>query len=294
MKGVAAFTVFGLANGEVPIVQIAAGVNLPMVSLGTGSGMVYHDVDVANATALWIAAGGTGIDTAYGYKDESKIAAGIERAGVPRSRVFVTTKIPCAKTYSSASKMIQSNLDQLKMDEVNLTLIHFPDGCNEQQIAETWRALEDARAAGKTHAIGVSNFEVENFEALAKTQRVQPALNQYAHSVKYHKDSLIEYAAAKGIVHMSYSPLCGGFNGSSCSHGNVLSLPELKKIGEAHSISSAQVALKWIVQSGHPLATAVWNPQHMVEDLDLWSWGNLTDNEMQLLNSLAGASSVII
>merc|ERR1712032_233464 len=114
------------------------------------------------------------------------------------------------------------------------------------------------------------------------------------HSVKYHNDELIQYAAAKGIVHMSYSPLCGGFNGSSCTHGNVLSLPELKAIGQQHGVSSAQVALKWIIQSGHPLATAVWNPEYMAEDLDLWSWGNLTADEMNRLDALAGEAQLIV
>jgi len=238
-------------------------------------------------------AGGVAIDTAFIYRDQPEIATGLKRAGVPRSAVFITTKIPCNESYDTSVDRIQSNLDQLQMEQVNLTLIHYPTGCSEQANADTWRALEDALAAGKTLAIGVSNFEIDNFEALAKTQRVMPALNQYSHSVKFHNDKLIEYSASKGIVHMAFSPLCGGFSGSSCTHGNVLKVPELLAIGEAHNVSVGQVALKWIVQSGHPVSTAVATPKHQVEDLDLWSWGNLTVEEMQTLNSMAGTQEFI-
>lgn len=289
MSSVTGLLLIGVGAAQVPTVKIAPGVRMPMVNLGTGSGM--HG-DVSQATVDWIANGGRGIDTAYDYNDESKIAVGLQRAAVARGDVFLTTKIPCQKTYKSAAQKIQSNLDQLKVSQVNLTLIHFPGGCNEKQRGETWRALEDAQASGQTQAIGVSNFEISHFEGLAKTQRVVPALNQYSHSVKYHNDELIEYTASKGITHMSYSPLCGGFNGSSCSHGNVLKLPELVSIGEAHGKSSAQVALKWIVQHGHPLATAVWNPEYITEDLDLWSWGNLTSGEMATLDDLANVEFV--
>jgi len=82
---------------------------------------------------------------------------------------------------------------------------------------------------------------------------------------------------------MAYSPLCGGPNGSSCKHGGVLTLPEVQAVAMAHNVSAAQVALKWIVQQGHPLATAVWREDYMHQDLDLWSWGDLSAGEMALL-----------
>jgi diketogulonate reductase-like aldo/keto reductase len=284
----AAAMLVGVAQA-MPTIELAPGVRLPFVSLGTGSGQ--HG-DVANATVDWLRLGGTSIDTAYNYKDEPEIAVGLQRSGVPRDQVFLLTKIPCG-TYDDATQHIDSNLKQLQVEQVDLTIIH--QQCHTAaQAADTWRALEDAQTAGKTKTIGVSNFEISDLEALAKTQRVAPVLNQYSHSVKYHNDELIEYSRSKGIVHMAYSPLCGGFNGSSCTHGNVLKLPELLSIGAAHNVSSAQVALKWIVQRGHPLATAVWIPEYMSEDLDLWSWGNLTAPEMQTLDGLAQSGAITV
>ena len=84
--------------------------------------------------------------------------------------------------------------------------------------------------------------------------------------------------------------LCGGFNGSSCTwHGgkNVMTVPQVKAIAAKHNVSAAQVGLKWIVQQGHPLTTAIWNLPYMEEDLDLWSWGNLTAAEMATLSAVA-------
>jgi hypothetical protein len=107
MLGVLAFA--GMF-ASIPTVTLAPGTNLPMVSLGTGSG---QKGDVANATETWIRVGGVAIDTAYIYDDESDIAAGISRAGIGASDLFITTKIPCTD-YAQAKKNIATNLAQLK------------------------------------------------------------------------------------------------------------------------------------------------------------------------------------
>ena len=263
---------------------------IPFVSLGTGSGMRHEGVDVANATALWIAAGGTGIDTAYIYQDQRKIAAGIAAAGVDPSSLWLTTKIPCSST-AAAKKNIEADLQQLGVDSVDLILQHFPEeshfGCAGGSTADTWKALEAALAAGQTRQIGVSNFVVSDLEKLKLTAKSwPPALNQNSLSVGYHDDDTIAYCKREGITYMAYSPLCGGPNGSSCRHGSVLSVPEVQAVAATHNVSAAQVALKWIVQRGHPLATSVWNPEYMAEDLDLWSWGDLCDAEMSTLDSV--------
>lgn len=107
MLGVLAFA--GMF-ASIPTVTLAPGTNLPMVSLGTGSG---QKGDVANATETWIRVGGVAIDTAYIYDDESDIAAGISRAGIGASDLFITTKIPCTD-YAQAKKNIATNLALLK------------------------------------------------------------------------------------------------------------------------------------------------------------------------------------
>lgn len=135
---------------RVPSVTLNQGGQLPLVSLGTGSGQ--HS-DVVAATALWIANGGSAIDTAHDYGDEGDIAKGIAQSGVAPSSIFLTTKITCG-TYKKAAKQIDDNLSQLGAATVNLTLIHFDRCFMGGSLSETWRALEDAKTAGKTIAIG--------------------------------------------------------------------------------------------------------------------------------------------
>lgn len=152
--------------------------------------------------------GGTGIDTAYNYGDESAIAEGLAEAGVKASDVYLTTKIPCG-TYTEAKADIASNLKQLDVDVVDLTLIHFPRCKGGASVAATWRALEEAKAAGSSKAIGVSNFVPSDLEELKKTATTwPPAINQCSMSVGYHDDKTIAYCDANDIVYMAYSPLC--------------------------------------------------------------------------------------
>lgn len=269
----------------IPSTPIAPGVApLPLVSLGTGSG---QHADVVAATQLWLKIGGRSIDTAHVYRDEGAIAKGIAAAaGVSRDDLFLLTKIPCG-TYRKASQQIDDNLKQLATGFVELTLIHFDRCFGLGSISETWRALEDAQKAGKTRAIGVSNFGIDDLTRLEKTASLwPPAVNQCSMSVGYHDDATIGYCDARNITYMAYSPLCGGSNGSSCQHGSVMHQPQVQAIAKAHGKSAAQVALKWLVQQGRPLATAVAREDFAREDLDLWSWGELSDREMRALAAI--------
>jgi len=171
-----------------PSVPIAPGVRLPYLSLGTGSGMTRPGSNVTAAVALWLATGGTSIDTAYDYHDETAIARGIAASGAPTPTII--TKIPCS-SYADAAANIDSNLAQLNVRFTDVLLIHFPL-CPSRDRLETWRALEDAQAAGKARAIGVSNFGIADLEHLrAHARKWPPAINQCSLSVGYHDDATI-------------------------------------------------------------------------------------------------------
>eukprot|EP01065_Artemidia_motanka_P044280 TRINITY_DN627_c0_g1_i5.p1 TRINITY_DN627_c0_g1~~TRINITY_DN627_c0_g1_i5.p1 ORF type:complete len:314 (+),score=108.03 TRINITY_DN627_c0_g1_i5:75-944(+) len=268
---------------SVPTITIAPGVNLPVIALGTGSG---QKGDVVNATQLWLKAGGTAFDTAYNYQDEQEIAAGLAQAGAARDSVFLETKIPCG-TYAQAKGWIADNLKELNVTYTDLLLIHH-ETCRglPGSIADTWKALEEALSAGQTRAIGVSHFKAADINKLMETATVLPSVNQCSLSVSFHDDETIAFCRSKGITYQSFSPLCGGGNGSSCPYGSVLKIPQVIQIAASHNVSAAQVGLKWIIQQGLPLTTAIWREDYMLEDLDLWSWGNLTDAEMKTLSAV--------
>ena len=268
--------------GVVPRLTIAPGLTMPYVVLGTGSGQKGN---VTSAAELWFTStAGQGVDTAFDYDDESDLARGIAAAGVARGSIFIQTKVPCG-TAAQAQSDFDANLQQLGVATVDLTLIHY--GCGTTK--DTWRVLEAMLAAGRTRAIGVSNFAKAELATLLAYATTVPAVNQNSLSVEEHDEETLAYCQEHNIVNQAFSPLCGGANGSSCSrHGgtSVLTIREVVAIAAAHNVSAAQVGLKWIIQRGFPLTTAVWRSDYMREDIDLWSWGNLTTAEMATLSAL--------
>jgi len=274
-----------------PVIEIAPGVKLPYVSLGLGSGQKGN---VTQAVPDWISVGGKSFDTALIYGDQEALVKGLHAAHVAQKDVFIISKVPCG-SYEQVQDGIKRTLTQLQTDVVDLMLMHaFPnptEACNVPgaSAAETWRALEDMHMAGSARAIGVSSFGKQDLSNLSKMWRQKPHLNQASLAVGHHEDDAIEYCRVNGIAYMAYSPLCGGGGGSTCTRGSVLKMPEVQSVAKAHGVAVAQVALKWIVQQGFPLATATWNKEYMKEDLDLWSWGNLTAEEMEQLSAVPPA-----
>jgi len=277
-----------------PTISIAQGVHLPYIALGTGSGQ--HG-EVMNATRTWLTdSAGVAIDSAIIYKNERAIGHGLASIKAKRSQYFLTTKVVTKDfpyglpyfNYSSVGAEIDETLQELGVDMLDLLLIHFPaTGHNAAAAnAEAWHALEAALAAKKTRAIGVSNFRKSDLEALKQTAIVwPPAVNQLEVSISYHDDEALAYNKKEGITVQAYSPLCGGFNGSSCtSHGgiNVLTIPEVLDLAAKYGVTPAQIGLKWLVQQGYPLATSIWKLGYMNEDLSLWNF-TIADEDMATL-----------
>ena len=114
------------------------------------------------------------------------------------------------------------------------------------------------------------------------------AVNQLELSISYHDDDALAYNEAEGIRVQAYSPLCGGFAGSSCTaHGgkNVLTVPAVIAAAKTYGVSTAQIGLKWVVQRGFPLATSIWKLEYMDEDLSLWGF-TITDADMKVLDAV--------
>lgn len=262
------------------VTEIAKGVFMPRVSMGHSDSSSATSKQVA---ALWLKEGGRGLDTANSYHNQDQVGAAVKESGIPRASIFITTKIFCAGNASGAAAAIDADLKMLGLPQVDLMLIHrpypypgHPEQCHTPRgRAETWKGLEQALAAGKTRAIGVSNFNSTELAALLETASVTPAINQCKLSVGAHDDVTISFCKAHGIQYEAYSPLRGG----------EMSLPAVEKIGTSHGKSGAQVVLRWIIQQGHLLATSADNAGFDKEDLDLFDW-SLTAAEMETLSAI--------
>jgi len=252
--------------------MIAPGVYMPRISCG------HPDDGEKNATAAtldWLLAGGYGVDTAMSYHNQDQVGAAIRASGLPRADVFVTTKVPCEGGAGTVASNIREDLKELKLEYVDLLLIHFP--CKRRVDTQAaWRALQAAHAAGVVKAIGVSNFVTADLDAVLALNGTAPVINQCQASVGSHDDVTINKTIALGATYEAYSPL---------RHVD-LSDPTLKGIASAHNVSTAQVALKWLYQQGVLIATSPGEDREYIqEDLALPTF-QLTAAEMETLREM--------
>ncbi|HET7392153.1 MAG TPA: aldo/keto reductase, partial [Candidatus Binatia bacterium] len=163
------------------------------------------------------------IDTASAYGNEESVGAAIRTSGIPRERIFVTTKL-WNSDHGNPERALDTSLRKLKMDYVDLYLIHFP----VRQRRQSWRALEALQAKGKTRSIGVSNFTIAHLTELLAESETVPAVNQVEFHPYLYQQELLAFCQAKGIVIEAYSPL---------THGERLKDPKLVAVAKKYSSS---------------------------------------------------------
>lgn len=270
---------------SIPLREIAKGVSLPVISIGTW--LAGTKEDPFSIVGNWTAQGGRGIDTALVYRDQAKVAAAIRAQWLRRDEVYITSKIPFCAGEALAKIAIEEDLKALNTTYVDLMLIHTSVGVD---CPGTWRALEKYHAAGALRSIGVSNFKPAALQPLLEAARVPVAVNQIDYSVLSHDEETIAFCRAHDITVEAYSPLGGAY-----SRGSIFSEPTVVAIANAHGVSAAQVAIRWIVQGGphpHPagdiLTVLSGNPEHQLNDADVFGF-QLSDAEMQNLTKISSA-----
>jgi 2,5-diketo-D-gluconate reductase A len=206
---------------------------MPVLGLGVWQMAAGQETEQAVEWAL--EAGYRHIDTASYYRNEQSVGAALERSGLPREQVFVTTKLMPVRP--SAERELQRSLERLALEYVDLYLIHFPvPGMTQRH----WRALQSLQERGLARAIGVSNFGRERLRKLIADGR-KPAVNQVQLSPLHYRRQLVDYCAEEGIVLEAYSPL---------ERGQALANPRIVAVAERAGRTPAQVMLRWGVQHG--------------------------------------------
>jgi len=276
MLSLAGFLFVGLSSGEVPTVEIAPGVNMPSINVGTWSYGNGQPSDPSIGVPPWIEAGGTGLDCAWDYFNQAKVAAAVESTGKPRESLFITTKVP---GIGDALQKMKVDLQQLNTSYADLTLLHMPSK-NPATNAAQWKSLEQALAMKLTRSIGISNFNSAQIEELMKTATVTPAVNQCDMGVANHDDATIKYCQAKNITYEAWGAMKG------CNFTD----PTIGNIAKSRNVSVAQVCLRYVIDRGCVLAVGTGNDAatakaYAVEDMGIFDFA-LTSAEMALLNAL--------
>lgn len=228
-----------------------------------------------------IQAGYRSIDTAQAYGNEEGVGNALAKCGLPREEFFVTTKVWISNSgYEKAKASIEESLQKLGGSYIDLLLIHQPFG----DYYGTYRAMEEAYKAGKVRAIGVSNFYPDRFLNLHHFAEIKPAVNQVETHVFWQQKTAREYLQKCGARIESWGPFAEGKN-------DYFNNPILKEIGAKYHKTTAQTALRFLVQSGVIVIPKSTHKERMEENINVFDF-QLNQEEMARIESLDGGESL--
>ncbi|WP_326732828.1 aldo/keto reductase [Streptomyces phaeochromogenes] len=249
-----------------PQVSLNNGVQMPI--LGFGVFQIPED-RTQQAVEAALEAGYRLLDTAAAYENERAVGQAIAASGIPRDELFITTKL-WVQDYGqdSAKHAFDRSLDRLGLDHLDLYLLHQPFG----DYYGAWRAMEDLNRAGRTRALGVSNFYPDRLADLITHNEIVPAVNQIETHVFLQRTSDQKLMREYGVQHESWGPLAEGGQG-------FFDNPVLVDIARAHDKSVAQIALRWLVQREIVVIPKSVRPERMAANLDVFDF-RLTADEV--------------
>ncbi|GAA5155532.1 aldo/keto reductase [Pseudonocardia eucalypti] len=258
---------------QVPGFRLNNGVEIPQ--LGFGVFQVPPD-ETARIVGEAFAAGYRHIDTAQMYRNEEGVGRAIADSGLARDEVFVTTKLNNgAHGYDEAIAALEDSLTKLRLDHVDLFLIHWPLP-HQDRYVDTWKGFEKLLADGKTRAIGVSNFQPAHLDRLAAGTDTVPSVNQIELHPRLTQDELRKYHSAHGIATEAWSPI---------AKGEVLDHPTVEALAQKYDRTPAQIVLRWHLQIGNVVIPKSANPTRMRENFDVFGF-ELADDDLAEIEAL--------
>lgn len=262
-------------------ITLSNGVEMPM--LGYGTLQITDPAQCQQCVSDAIACGYRLIDTAAAYGNEQAVGAAVRQAGVPRSELFITTKLWVQDAgYENTLKAFDISLKKLRLDYLDLYLIHQPLG----DYYGAWRAMERLYGEGAARAIGVSNFSPERLVDICMNQEVASMVNQVEIHPFYQQAEALSIMKAYHVTPQAWGPLSEAQKG-------ILRHRTLEKIAERHGRSVAQIILRWHYQRGLPTVTKTVHRARMIENLDIFDF-TLTEREMASIASMDIGHSEII
>ena len=253
-------------------IKLNNGVEMPLIGYGVFQ-VTPEECEKCVSDALSV--GYRSIDTAQAYFNEEGVGKAWKKSGLNREELFLTTKVWITNSGDKkAAESIDISLRKLQTDYIDLLLIHQPFG----DYYGTYRSMERALKDGKVRAIGVSNFYYDRFEDLADNMEIKPAVNQLEVNVFSQQKRMLEICSDYGTHLMAWGPLVQGGNG-------IFTNPILAGIGAKYGKTAAQVALRFLVQSGIIVIPKSIRIERMKENLEILDF-TLSNEEMEKISKL--------
>lgn len=258
---------------QVPLLDLNDARRLPQ--LGFGVWQVSNE-EVTPAVATALEAGYRAVDTAQGYDNEAGVGAALAASGIPREQLFVTSKLRTKLLgYDNAMQGIEATLKALKLDYLDLFLIHWPAPEHDLYV-KTWKAFVGMKEQGIVRSIGVSNFLPDYIERLIAETGVVPAVNQIEIHPEFQQLDVRAFHKTNGILLQAYSPL---------GSGAVLDNPAIATIADRLGRSPAQVIIRWHIQQGLAVIPKSVTPERIRENLAVFDF-ELSDDDMAAIAKL--------
>lgn len=215
------------------------------------------------------------IDTAQSYFNEEEVGNAIEKSGVPRNEIFLTTKVWIEHYgYEQTKASVYESMQKLKVNYIDLVLLHQPFA----DYYGAWRALEDMYADGKIRAIGISNFYPDRMVDLASFSRIKPMVNQVETHPFNQQIEAQEWMKKYGVQIEAWAPFGEG-------RGGLFTNETIAKIAAKHNKTVAQVILRWELQRGIVVIPKSVHIERMEQNLDVFDF-ELSDEDMQVMAGL--------
>jgi 2,5-diketo-D-gluconate reductase A len=258
---------------QVPTITLNDGRAIPQ--LGIGVWQVSTD-DIVPTVSKALEVGYRHVDTAQGYQNEEGVGEAIANSGISRDELWVTTKLANGKhERSDAVAELKISLEKLRLDHVDLYLIHWPTPSSGDYV-ETWKGMQDALDQGLAKSIGVSNFQPAHLDKIIEATGKTPAVNQIEVHPTFANQTAVDGSSKHGINVESWSPL---------GLGSDLKNATVGEIAQATGKTPAQVILRWHLQKGYIVFPKSVTPSRIEENFDVFDF-ELSDDDIAKIDAL--------
>jgi diketogulonate reductase-like aldo/keto reductase len=247
---------------------LADGNQMPM--LGLGVWQVPNGPECVNAIRWALDLGYRHIDTAQAYGNEESVGKALRDSGMPRDQVFITTKFYPRRKDPVAEA--QQSLRRLGVDQVDLYLVHWPQG----GPLWAWPGMERARELGYARSIGISNFSARELEEVIAEGTIPPAVNQVQFSSLQYRRALLDACQRRSVALEAYSPL---------GTGRHLSNETVNRVAKRVERTPAQVLLRWCLQHDLPVIPKSTHRERIYENAQIFDFV-LSKEDMAQLDAL--------
>lgn len=254
-------------------VTLNDGNKIPQFGLGVY--MIMGDAPTKETCLDALKLGYRHIDTAHAYQNERGVGAAIKESGIPREKIWVTTKLwPSEYGEGKTAETIDKMLERLGMDYIDLLLLHQQFG----DYLGAWKDMEKAVKAGKVKSIGISNFESERLEEICEAATIKPSVLQVECHPYYQQNDLKKRIEKYGTIIESWYPI---------GHGdkNLLNEPVFTELAEKYQKNNVQIILRWQIQEGNIVFPKSTNLVHLRDNIDVFDF-ELTEDEMNKIKAL--------